>query len=126
MPVANSTPELVLRRELHRMGLRFRVNVKALPGTPDVVLSRARVAVFVDGCYWHACPEHGTLPKNNRDWWRAKFEATSERDARKDRELAELGWVAIHVWEHEAPTEAAARIKRLWAERIDGTVTAHR
>ena len=118
MPTRDSGPEVALRRELHRRGLRFRVNVKGLPGRPDVALTRARVAVFVDGCFWHACPEHGVLPKANRQWWREKLETNVERDRRNDRLLQELGWLPLHVWEHDEIGEAADCIERLWSVRV--------
>lgn len=117
MPVRNSGPELLLRRELHRRGLRFRVNLVGLPGTPDVALTRARIAVFVDGCFWHACDEHGSVPKNNRAWWEEKFQRTRERDARKDAALRELGWEVIHMWEHENHVDVADHIEGRWRER---------
>jgi DNA mismatch endonuclease, patch repair protein len=107
-----------LRRELHRIGLRYRVNLRELPGTPDIALTRARVAVFVDGCFWHCCPEHGTFPKNNAEWWASKLDGNVERDRRKDSQLLELGWIPIHVWEHENPTSAAAKIYNIWRERV--------
>lgn len=123
MPVSNSKPEVALRRQLHQRGLRYRVNMKGLPGTPDIAFTRAQLAVFVDGCFWHACPAHATLPKNNRAWWQAKFDATRERDARKDRDLEALGWQVVHVWEHEDPTIAADEIHQLWKSRVDRAVT---
>ena len=113
MPRADSGPELALRRQLHAFGLRYRLRRPSLPGRPDIMFTRARVACFVDGCFWHACPEHGTMPKNNRDWWTAKLEANRERDERKDHELADLGWLVVHVWEHEDMTLAAQRIAAL-------------
>jgi DNA mismatch endonuclease (patch repair protein) len=122
MPRAGSGAELALRRALHAAGLRFRVNLSGLPGRPDVVFTRARIACFVDGCFWHACPDHGTLPKNNRDWWQAKLAANVERDRRKDRELTGAGWVVVHVWEHEDPSAAAVRIAALWRRRTGGPV----
>lgn len=103
MPRASTSPEVALRRELHHLGLRFRVNHPGLPGRPDIALTRARVAVFVDGCFWHRCGEHGVLPKNNRGWWEAKLERNVQRDREKDVALAQLGWLAVHVWEHEDP-----------------------
>src|SRR5690606_6808375 len=103
--------------DLHSRGLRFRVNFRGLPGTPDVVLTRARLAVFVDGCFWHHCPEHGALPKNNREWWMAKFEATAARDRRKDGELASAGWLPLHFWEHEPVEVMSAEVVRLWRIR---------
>jgi len=77
----------------------------------DVVFGGARIAVFVDGCWWHGCPEHRSLPKANRDWWDAKIQRTVERDRRNDAALAEAGWLAIRIWEHEQPSTAARRIE---------------
>jgi DNA mismatch endonuclease (patch repair protein) len=114
MPRASTAPELMLRRELHRRGVRFRVNLKELPGRPDIAFTRARIAVFVDGCFWHRCPEHGTLPKNNREWWLAKLDRNVERDREKDTLLREAGWTVVHLWEHEDPIAAADRVERLW------------
>lgn len=117
MPRESSTPEVLLRRALHALGLRFRLHDRRLPGTPDIVFPRARLAVFVDGCFWHACPEHGTLPRNNREWWAAKLAATTERDRRKDAALGEIGWQPVHVWEHTDVTAAAEEIRDLWRTR---------
>jgi DNA mismatch endonuclease (patch repair protein) len=113
MPRRDTKPEVALRRELHRRGLRFRLHLQ-LPGRPDVGFTRARLAVFVDGCFWHACPQHGTLPKNNREWWAAKLTANVARDRSKDEQLAALGWVAIHVWEHDPVAAAADEIEAAW------------
>jgi DNA mismatch endonuclease, patch repair protein len=118
MPRTSTGPEIAIRRALHRQGLRFRLHRRALPGTPDIVLCRAKVAVFIDGCFWHACPDHGSLPKNNRSWWDAKLAANKERDGRKDAALTEMGWVPIHCWEHESPEFAAQRIAEICASRI--------
>lgn len=117
MPRASTGPELLLRSVLHRAGLRFRVNDRRLPGTPDIVLTRAKIAVFVDGCFWHACPEHGVLPKNNRDWWQAKLTVNRERDRRKDEALMALGWLPLHFWEHEDVEQMSAVIRDLWGRR---------
>jgi len=116
MPRQNTKPEVSLRRELHRRGLRFRIHV-ALPGRPDLAFTRARIAVFVDGCFWHACPDHGSMPKNNDLWWSQKLDANVARDRRKDAELVALGWFPVHVWEHEPVGEAAGRIEWLWQSR---------
>jgi DNA mismatch endonuclease (patch repair protein) len=110
MPRRDTKPELQIRRLLHARGLRYRVDDKRLPGRPDIVFAGARLAVFVDGCFWHACPEHGVLPKNNRDWWQAKLAATVGRDRRKDENLWMLGWDVLHVWEHEDAVSAADRV----------------
>ena len=108
---------MALRRELHRRGLRFRVNMKSMPGRPDIVFTRARVVVQVDGCFWHGCPDHGVAPKANADWWKTKLNANRKRDARNDRLLTEAGWFVIRVWEHESPTEIADRVEREWRVR---------
>lgn len=93
-----------LRRELHARGLRYRVEASVVPGlrrTADLLFPGPRVAVFVDGCFWHMCPEHGNTPKANRDWWRAKLERNVERDRDTDAQLREAGWEVIRIWEHE-------------------------
>ena len=111
-----TVPEMALRRELHRRGLRFRVQprVEGLPRRrPDVAFTRYKVAVFIDGCFWHACPDHCVIPKANRDWWLWKFKVNEQRDRDTDNRLKELGWVVIRVWEHESPAEAADRIQTI-------------
>lgn len=113
MPRRDTGPEMQLRRELHRRGLRFRVNFPGLPGKPDIVLTRAKIAVFVDGCFWHSCPVHGSLPRNNREWWQAKLARNVERDREKDRALEELGWTPLHYWEHDDVDEVADEIEWL-------------
>ncbi len=118
MPTRDTGAEMALRRELHRRGLRFRVQVRTLPGRPDIAFTRARIAVFVDGCFWHRCPVHGTAPKNNAEWWAAKLDANVARDARKDASLEELCWLAVHVWEHDDPVIAADAIEQLWQSRL--------
>ena len=112
----DTVPELALRRELHRRGLRFRVD-HPLPGMPrrraDVVFPRTRVAVFVDGCFWHVCPLHGTAPKQNGAWWAEKLRRNSERDRDTDERLTVQGWRVVRVWEHESPIAAAQRVEAL-------------
>lgn len=114
---ADTGPELAIRRELHRRGIRFRTNVRALPGSPDIVLSRARVVVQIDGCFWHGCPEHWVAPKSNATWWRDKIAATRERDARNDSALSSDGWRVIRVWEHENPGSVADAVEDEWRAR---------
>jgi DNA mismatch endonuclease (patch repair protein) len=114
MPRSSTGPEVLIRRELHRRGLRFRINQRRLPGRPDIVFTAARIAVFVDGCFWHCCPDHSILPKNNRDWWRGKLSRNVERDREKDTQLEQMGWTVVHVWEHEPPSGAADAIEQLW------------
>jgi len=117
MPRRDSKPELRLREELHRLGLRYRIQLRGLPGTPDIAFTRARIAVFVDGCFWHCCPEHGVSPKSNRDWWQVKLDGNVARDRRNDLALTGLGWLSFRVWEHEDPVEAALRVAELWRTR---------
>jgi DNA mismatch endonuclease, patch repair protein len=110
----DTRPELEIRRELHARGLRYRVDVSPVPslrGRADILFRPARVAVYVDGCFWHSCPDHRVLPKGNRDWWREKLAATVHRDRTTDRTLAEIGWRVLRVWEHEDPIAAADRIE---------------
>ncbi len=118
----DTKPEIGLRRELHRRGLRYRVDttpVSALRGRADVVFRPTRVAVYVDGCFWHSCPQHGVLPKSNREWWQVKLKATVERDRASERVLQEMGWQVLRVWEHEDPVEAADRVEAAVATRRD-------
>jgi DNA mismatch endonuclease (patch repair protein) len=117
MPSRDSKPELRLRRELHRRGLRYRLHVQGLPGRPDVAFTAAKIAVFVDGCFWHGCPQHGRQPAHNSDWWRAKIGANKRRDRRNARLLRAAGWSVVRVWEHEDPARAADRIARMWGVR---------
>nr|WP_024756361.1 very short patch repair endonuclease [Streptomyces exfoliatus] len=105
--------ELALRRILHASGLRYRVHRRPLKGVrreADIIFGPAKVAVFVDGCFWHACPEHATWPKRNSEFWRTKIEKNRTRDANTDARLEAAGWVSVRVWEHEAADEAAARV----------------
>ena len=110
----DAKPELALRRELWRHGLRYSVDIRVVGRRRrvNVAFTRARVAVFVDGCFWHHCPVHGTLPKSNRDWWIQKLNANTQHDHETDDELRAAGWVAIRVWEHEDLVSAADRVFR--------------
>jgi DNA mismatch endonuclease, patch repair protein len=106
----DTSVELSLRRALHSRGLRYRVHRRPVPGLrcePDVVFSAAKVAVFVDGCWWHGCPTHWAPPKANRAWWTRKISLNVERDRKHDKALADAGWQVFRIWEHE-PIEAAA------------------
>jgi DNA mismatch endonuclease, patch repair protein len=115
----NSGPELRLRSALYRLGLRFRVAARPdkLRLVVDIVFPSAKVAVFVDGCYWHGCPAHGTAPKTNSDYWIQKIERTQQRDALNDELLLRSGWHPIHVWEHESVPNAAERVAEAVRER---------
>jgi DNA mismatch endonuclease, patch repair protein len=105
--------ELRLRSELHGRGFRYRVDAAPLAGLrrrADLVFRGPRVAVFVDGCFWHGCPRHMTWPTANAEWWRAKIERNRARDRDTDRRLEDTGWTVVRVWEHEDPRKAADRV----------------
>jgi DNA mismatch endonuclease (patch repair protein) len=116
-PRRETAPELRLRRELHRRGLRYRVNMRIVPDagrrTVDIVFSRARVAVFVDGCFWHGCREHGRRPQTNEWYWSPKIERNMTRDRDTTARLEDAGWTVVRVWEHEDPNEAAERVSAI-------------
>jgi DNA mismatch endonuclease (patch repair protein) len=111
----DTKPEVALRHELWRRGLRYRVDRAAIPALArrraDLVFPGVRVAVFVDGCFWHSCPEHGSMPKANRAWWRSKLQTNRARDDDTDRVLEDHDWCPIRVWEHEDVRVAADRIE---------------
>jgi DNA mismatch endonuclease (patch repair protein) len=112
----DTAPELALRSELHRRGLRFRVDrapVAEIRRRADLVFGPSKTAVFVDGCFWHSCPEHGTKPKANAEFWDRKLSRNRERDTETDRLLVERGWTVIRIWEHEDPSAAADRVEAL-------------
>jgi len=109
----DTRPEVAIRKLLHAMGFRFRVTLP-IPNMPrrtmDIAFTRARVAVFVDGCFWHVCPKHATSPASNSEWWAQKLSKNQARDIATNLHLAELGWEVVRIWEHEDPIEAAGRI----------------
>lgn len=112
--------EIEIRRALHSMGYRFRVDYRVEPSLrarPDIVFTRKRVAVFVDGCFWHGCPEHGTQPTNNAEWWQEKLAANVARDRRTTDAFEGLGWSVVRVWEHEHVAGAVDRIVAICARR---------
>ncbi len=108
----DTKPELRLREALWATGCRYRKQA-ALPGRPDLAFLGARLAVFVDGCYWHGCPRHYSSPATNRPFWIHKLRANDERDQRKDAELAALGWRTLHVWECEVKGDLEAVVERV-------------
>ena len=113
-PRRDTTPELALRRELHRRGRRYRIDRPVLAEgrrRHDIVFTRARLVVEVRGCFWHCCPAHGSSPKANSTWWRQKLARNVARDQETERMLEAAGWRLIVVWEHEDPTDAANRIE---------------
>lgn len=104
---------IAVRRLLHASGLRFRVQYP-VPGvarrTIDIAFPSRRIAVFLDGCFWHGCPEHATHPRANAEWWRAKLERNIARDAETNTSLESAGWTVLHFWEHEAPQKVAEQV----------------
>lgn len=117
---SDSRLEQALRSELHRRGLRFRKHLTVLPGVrcrPDIVFTRDRIAVFVDGCFWHSCPLHGTSAKANGEWWAAKLRGNVERDRRNDEALRANGWTVIRLWGHEPIDHMAATVLSALAQK---------
>ena len=112
-----TAPEQTLRTLLHRTGLRYRIHVRpeaSLRCVADVVFRPSKVCIFVDGCYWHGCAKHFTVPKRNTEWWAEKIADNQCRDARRTAELRALGWTVIRVWEHDLSEAAAAHtVKRV-------------
>lgn len=109
----DTAPELAVRRLLHARGLRFRVDYrleKSLRTRADIVFTRRRVAVFIDGCFWHGCPLHATQPKSNADYWGPKLARNVARDCEADAALRNAGWTVLRYWEHEDPREVAVLI----------------
>ena len=109
----DTKPEWLIRRLVHARGLRYRVAAKPLPGlrrTADMVFRPVKVAVFIDGCYWHGCPEHYVPPRTNPGYWSDKVARNMARDRDTDQRLLEAGWTVLRFWEHESAEDCAARI----------------
>jgi DNA mismatch endonuclease, patch repair protein len=116
---SNTLPEIRLRKALHMIGLRYRLRSK-LVGKPDIVFSPARTAVFIDGCFWHSCPEHLNIPKGNQEFWRLKLRRNVERDRAVDKQLRTEGWFVLRFWEHEIKSDVekvAHRVFRVVTRR---------
>lgn len=111
----DTAPELAVRQLLHRAGLRFRV-VYPIPGrarrTIDIAFTRPKVAVFIDGCFWHGCAEHGVWPQANSAWWRSKITTNQERDADTTDYLGSIGWHVLRYWEHEEPADVVGAVRK--------------
>lgn len=120
----DTRPEIALRRLLHAAGSRYRVNSLLQLGEtrvrPDIVFRRKKIAVFIDGCFWHGCPRHGTRPKVNQHYWDPKIARNKARDRRNTRALRAAGWVVIRAWEHEPAPKVAARIGLALAASANG------
>ncbi|MFJ8710794.1 very short patch repair endonuclease [Streptomyces anulatus] len=115
----DTKPEVAVRKLLHAAGYRFRVNAR-VPDMPrrtiDIAFTRAKVAVMIDGCFWHGCPVHATQPKSNAQWWREKLDRNMSRDRETTEHLAAAGWTVLRFWEHETP-EGAAELVAAAVER---------
>jgi DNA mismatch endonuclease (patch repair protein) len=112
----DTKPEVALRSILHRRGRRFhKRRTISLDGRrwtqPDIVFSRARVVVYIDGCFWHRCPEHGTEPRSNSDYWGPKLDRNVARDRDTEVQLRARGWTVLRAWEHEDPAVVADRVE---------------
>ncbi|WP_405724795.1 very short patch repair endonuclease [Streptomyces sp. NBC_01537] len=115
----DTTPELAVRRLLHASGYRYRLHTR-VPGmarrTVDISFGRLKIAVFLDGCFWHGCPQHATSPKTNAEWWRTKLNRNMARDQETTKHLIDAGWTVLRFWEHEAPDVVAARVAAVIAQ----------
>ena len=116
-------PEMAVRRLLHARGARYRVCFR-IPEqrrrTIDIAFVRARLAVYIDGCFWHGCPEHLHMPKANSDWWVAKLAMNQARDASATAQLRSLGWTVLRFWEHESPEEVVRQVVATLEARTQG------
>lgn len=115
----NTTPEIILRKALWHAGLRYRLQSK-LPGKPDIVFPGSRLAIFVDGCFWHACPIHGRIPESNISYWKNKIFKNATRDILINKQLEALGWQTLRYWEHSIPSELesiVAEIQKIYLSR---------
>lgn len=115
----DTKPELAVRRLLHRAGYRYRVDFAPLRDRrrADIVFTRRNLAVFIDGCFWHGCPQHASLPKSNVDYWLPKLARNVERDREADRDFRDAGWTVLRFWEHDDPEAVATAI----ASALTGT-----
>lgn len=115
----DTKPELAIRSAIHRLGLRYRVDhppVRGLRRRADIAFTRRRIAVFIDGCYWHGCPTHGTSPRRNADYWGPKLERNRQRDLDTNERLTTAGWTVLRFWEHEALDEVVLEIVSAWRD----------
>ncbi len=118
----DTQPEVRVRSALHSLGLRYRVGLPVVAGDvrvrPDVVFTRARLAVFIDGCFWHGCPKHGSQPRTNSQYWEGKLLRNAARDRLVNVALRAYGWTVVRVWEHEDPEEVALQIQGLHSRSL--------
>ena len=126
----DTKPEIAVRSAVHALGMRYRVAARpiaSLRRTADLVFRNARVAVFIDGCFWHGCPVHHLPPKSHAEYWAAKIVTNKNRDAHTTALLEAAGWTAMRFWSHEKPDEVAAQIaKQIRCKRIKETLKTAR
>jgi DNA mismatch endonuclease (patch repair protein) len=108
----NTKPEVLLRKALWTSGLRYRLRAK-LPGRPDIAFTKVKVAVFIDGCFWHRCPIHGVMPKSNADFWKTKLNGNVKRDRKNEAKLRQQGWHVLRFWEHQVEEELVKVVKQI-------------
>ena len=119
---SDTAPEIILRKSLWNEGkIGYRINVKSLPGKPDVVYTKKKVAIFVDGCFWHGCPICYRRPKSNRKYWDKKLKNNMARDVLHTEELQAMGWKVIRFWEHEVRENVHLCVRRISSELSKGT-----
>ncbi|WAC05334.1 MAG: very short patch repair endonuclease [Methanoregula sp.] len=110
----NTLPELQLRKLLWSKGFRgYRIHNKNLPGKPDIIFSSKKVAIFIDGCFWHGCPDCYVKPKSNKKYWLPKIQQNIERDLKNKKSLESMGWFVIRIWEHELKIDAQSVFKKI-------------
>jgi len=113
---ANTKPEVAIRSDLHRKGFRFRkdfnIKIDGKNYRPDIVFTKQRIAIFIDGCFWHMCPLHGHIPKSNEHYWKPKLIRNVERDGQNDKKLRKAGWIVIRFWEHTPSDEVLRTLSK--------------
>ena len=127
IPSRDTAPEKALRTIMHRMGLRFRKDIEPIEGVrckADVVFRKAKVCVFIDGCFWHGCPKHFRPPKTNTGWWVEKVQDNHERDTKKTMLIKKHGWVVLRYWEHDIQHDNAIKIAMKLSRAIKKRVNA--
>jgi DNA mismatch endonuclease (patch repair protein) len=125
----NSGIEVAIRSRLHRIGLRFRIHSPRLPGKPDIVFLKARLAVFVDSCFWHGCPKHARMPKTNRAYWTTKIKRNRNRDLQVNEDYVRIGWTVLRLWEHDIKDNldnCAQKVQRVFISLSSGSENSNR
>jgi DNA mismatch endonuclease, patch repair protein len=116
----NTKPEILLRKLLWREGYRYSLRGADIPGKPDLIFRKRKIVIFIDGCFWHRCPQHFQQPSNNADFWRKKIDSNVMRDRKVDKQLQADGWKVLRFWEHDLtknPTSVVAIVKRAFTSQ---------